>query len=144
MKYNLVWDELLGLKLFPEEVVEKELAFYLKKQEKYGLPLDGRKAYAKLDWIAWVAAMGRKKEWEALMKPVYRWVKETPARVPLTDHYWADSGEQVIHVKSRGIGFQARSVVGGIFLKVLKDGGIWGKYLEAARAEGANHHLNYE
>lgn len=141
MKYNLVWDELLGLKLFPPEVVEKELAFYLKKQERYGLPLDGRKAYAKIDWIGWVAAMGGKREWDALMKPVYRWVNETKSRVPLTDHYWADSGEQVIHLKSRGIGFQARSVVGGIFLKMLKEEGVWRKYLEAARGEAAKHHL---
>ncbi len=141
MKYNLVWDMLLDLRLFPRDVIDRELALYLKKQERYGLPLDNRKAYAKLDWIGWIAAMGTKREWDALFKPVFKWVNETPARVPLTDHYWADSGEQVIHVKNKNIGFQARSVVGGIFAQLLKHPQIWRKYLDAARMESAAHHL---
>jgi len=111
-KYNLVWDRILGLHLFPQEVIEKEIAFYKARLLPYGLPLDNRATYTKLDWEAWTAALsGRRQDFDAVMEPVYRFVHETPDRVPLTDWYWADSG------KRRG--FQARPVVGGVFIEVL-------------------------
>ena len=113
-KYNLVWDELLGYRLFPESVRKDEIAFYLKKLNTYGLPLDSRKDYTKLDWEIWTASLTEDRgTFDRFMDPVFTWTNETPTRVPLTDWYDTITGKQV--------GFQARSVVGGVFMKALRD-----------------------
>jgi hypothetical protein len=112
-KYNLVWDSLLDLNLFPKDIAKREVAFYLTRQNKYGLPLDSRKEYTKLDWCVWSATLAENpKDFDALITPLVKWMNETPARVPLTDWYETQSGRQV--------GFQARSVVGGLYLPILK------------------------
>ena len=113
-KYNLVWDRLLSLDLFAPQIRKTEIAFYLKHLNLYGLPLDNRADYTKLDWELWTATMTENPtDFAALLDPIVKWVSETPTRVPLTDWYDTKNGKQV--------GFQARSVVGGVFVKALAD-----------------------
>ena len=110
LKYNLIWDKLWKSGLFLDEVYEKELAYYKKKANRYGTPLDSRAAYTKSDWILWCAAMDNT---AALIQPVAAYLKETTTRVPFSDWYQTDSGMYCY--------FIARSVQGGIFMPMLAE-----------------------
>jgi hypothetical protein len=127
-KYNLAWDKVLGRNVFPKGLLHQEVAFYLKNQQKYGVPLDSRKTYTKLDWITWSATLSDDPAaFAQLIAPVHRYMLETPSRVPLSDWYETTDGAQ--------IGFQARAVVGGVYMKMLATPAVWSKW--AARAQKA-------
>ena len=113
-KYNLVWDDILDLHLFPKNVTLTEWAFYSKHMRPYGLPLDNRKSITKLDWEVWTATISSDpNQFRDLIHLLTVWADTTPSRVPTTDYYDTISGKQM--------GFQARSVVGGVFIKALMD-----------------------
>ena len=123
-KYNLVWDKLLGLNVFPPEVARKEIAYYKKVMEPYGLPLDSRTKLTKTDWSFWTATMTETPEdFESFISPIHDYLYHTSTRDPLADSFTTND----IHSG----GFHARPVVGGLFIKMLTDDGIWKKWAHA-------------
>lgn len=113
MKYNLVWDEILGLGLLPKEFYEKEIGSYFARARRYGLPLDSRASYTKSDWLVWTATMaGNKADFARFIAPLAAYLRESPSRVAFSDWYDTDTGEYV-H-------FIARSVQGGLYMPMLK------------------------
>ena len=113
-KYNLVWDKVLELNIFGDDVVTTELEWYKKHINTYGLPLDSRRQYSKTDWQLWTGTMaGTVEGFREFLLPVYKFYNETPDRVPLGD--WVNTEEPTFNA------MQARSVVGGFFMKLYVD-----------------------
>jgi len=127
-KYNLVWDNILGLHMFSPEIAQREIAFYKSHLNPYGLPLDNRATYTKLDWTIWSATLASNADdFKAIVSPVFRFLDKTPERIPMTD--WYDT------ISAKHPGFQARSVVGGVYIKMLADPQMWSKWANRPSAQ---------
>jgi len=130
-KYNLVWDRVLGLNIFPPEVAAKEVACYKRALNRYGTPLDSRTRLAKTDWEVWSATLAENQaDFEALIAPIWDYLNETTARAPLADSYETD--------KVQSGGMHARPVVGGVFVKLLADRALWQKWSRRDRNKAAD------
>jgi hypothetical protein len=120
-KYNLVWDRILNLNLIPVKVAQTEIHFYEAHLNRFGLPLDNRRDYTKLDWEVWTATLtDNREDFNTLIAPLQRFINETPSRVPLTDWYSTTDAKES--------GFQARSVVGGVYIPLLAAPDLWKKW----------------
>ncbi len=115
LKHNMVWDRVLRLGLWPEAERRREMDFYRGKVGLYGCPLDSRASPGKPEWMLWAACLAEDRALFAdFVERIVRYAEETPNRVPLSDLYFTDTG--------RKIGFQARSVLGGLFIGLLAEG----------------------
>ena len=112
LKYNMVWDKLLNLKLFNQQVYDTELAYYKKKVNRYGIPLDSRGDYTKTDWEMWTARMLDDAEYtNAVIDAIWAYQNDTPDRAPFTDLHFTSKPWQKE--------FQARTVLGGLYILLL-------------------------
>lgn len=112
LKYNLAFDKLLDLNLFPNELRKKEVAYYLTKRNKYGIPLDGRADFSKSDWLVWAAYLSDSVEKQReMLEGLAGYLKESEDRLPFGDWYDTKTG--------RLIGFRNRTVQGGCFLLLM-------------------------
>lgn len=113
LKYNMVWDVLLGLNVFDKKVIDTEIKYYLTKVNEYGIPLDVRSDYTKSDWQMWTTVLSDNKEYlDAVVDAMYNMLENTRDRVPFTDWYYTSTPYMS--------GFQNRTVQGGLFINLLK------------------------
>lgn len=115
MKYNAIWARIFGLNLFPDDTFKAETQAYIEKHSgPYGLMLDNRDTYTKSDWLVWSAALCESKEdFNAIIDLLWLAYDQSQSRVPMTDWYSTTDAKMV--------GFQNRSVQGGVFIKMLMD-----------------------
>ena len=131
-KYNLVWDRILGLNIFPPAVAQTEVAYYKKAMLRYGVPLDSRTHLTKTDWSVWSATLAEDRaDFEAIIAPIYDYLDGTPVRNPIADSYQTDRTDDP-HT------MHARPVVGGFFIKLLTDGAVWKKWASRDKLKPAN------
>lgn len=114
LKYNAVWDKLWHTALLPDSFYAGEIARYKREQLPYGIPLDSRERYTKSDWMLWVACTAdNAADFREIVHLLWLEYHTSHSRVPMTDWYWADTSAQV--------GFQHRTVQGGLFMRLLMD-----------------------
>ncbi len=123
-KYNMVWDKVLRLNIFPPSIAQKEIAFYKTQLNTYGVPLDSRTRLGDVDHSFFSASMAdNQTDFEALTSPLYDYQNQTTSRLPFVDIYQTDMLDSD--------GFRARSVVGGVFIRALTDPVLWKKWASA-------------
>ncbi|MEU4087079.1 glutaminase domain-containing protein [Streptomyces aureus] len=122
LKYNGFPDRLLGLDLVPLGTAAREASWYSAHAGTYGVILDPRNDYTKVDWELWTAAWlaDHTATRDTLVNGVYNFATTTPQRTPFTDWYVVATAAQR--------GFADRAVVGGAFALLLSpaaSGTVW-------------------
>lgn len=114
LKYNMVWDKILGLSLFPEELYKAESRKYKEKLSAYGVPLDYRKSLTKTDWMMWAAVLDEAGENVPLFaEKIEKYLADTKETWVFSD--WIDTIEPFSY------SFHHRTVQGGLWMPVLAD-----------------------
>jgi glutaminase A-like protein/uncharacterized protein DUF5127/uncharacterized protein DUF4964 len=113
LKYNALFDRVLGLGLVPASILAEEAAWYRSQAQPFGVLLDPRNNYTKSDWEIWTAAsLDDATARDVLIDGVYGYVTTSTARVPFGDLYFTGTGQWD--------SFAARPVQGGMFALLLR------------------------
>ncbi len=130
-KYNLIYQPILSLNLFPSDVAKLESDYYSTKIQDFGLPLDSRSYLTKSDWTSWVAAFGSDDQFNVTIGKLYKFGNESPSRVPYSDFYNVTTGNV--------IGFRARPVMGGLFVRALLETPLVGNMYIKPKSPSKRH-----
>ena len=112
LKYNLIWDKLLDLRIFDPKIAKMEVAYYLTRMNPYGIPLDSRCDYTKSDWEMWTAVLDDNEEYrKQIIHTMWKALCSLDRRAPFPDWYHTET--------PKAEGFQNRTVQGGLFILLL-------------------------
>ncbi len=124
--YNMVWGRVLGFHLFPYTAVKRELTFLISKANRFGIPLNNATTGSDTDHTIYTAALARTKPlFDGFINPLYRFLNDSPDRVPLADWYDSRTGAAFMH---------ARPVVGAAFVEFMRHENIWRKWVSRGAA----------
>ena len=114
MKYNLLWDKLLGYHLFDEKTLEREVELCMGNLQEYGFPLDSSTSLTKTDWMMWIAALSDERNVaERVVEALRAYIRSDGAKgKAFPDLYDCKTGE------TRQ--FLNRTVQGSMFVLILK------------------------
>ncbi|THW57741.1 glutaminase A [Aureobasidium pullulans] len=112
--YNLYADTWVGTNIVPRSVYEMQSSFYPTVAMQYGVPLDTRHTYTKLDWEIFVASIASPSTKSLFISKIADWIGKTTTNRPFTDLYETESGDY-----PGGINFAARPVMGAVFAPLL-------------------------
>ncbi len=114
LKYNLVWDKILGFSLFDEKLYKGESEKYRQEFNTYGTPLDHRKTFTKTDWMLWAACLDDTDENIRLFSDgIVKYLADTKDRNCFSD--WIETKVP------KQSGFDHRTVQAGLWMPVLMD-----------------------
>jgi Domain of unknown function (DUF4965)/Domain of unknown function (DUF1793) len=115
LKYNALYDRILGLNLIPASVLAEEASWYASQAQSAGVDLDPRNPYTKSDWELWTAAsIDDTAVRKTFVDGVYLYATTSTSRVPFGDLYYTATGQWDA--------FQARPVQGGMFSLLARQG----------------------
>jgi hypothetical protein len=87
----------------------------------YGVPIRSTTNIVGVDWSLWDASLATNvSDFETLVDPIYNFLNTTTDRQPMTDKYDDNNLDSGL--------FKARSVVGGVFARMLTSPSLWSKY----------------
>ncbi len=113
LKYNMVWDKLLHMDLFSQEIYDGELAWYKQQMGLYGVPMDSRGQWTKTDWEMWTTVLFDDPQYtQMIVDTMWKWICEGEDRMPFSDLIFTH--------KPWFRGFIARTVQGGLYIPLLK------------------------
>jgi len=127
LKYNALYDRILGLNLVPAAIRAEESSWYASQAQAFGVVLDPRNSYSKTDWSLWTAGAIDDPTVRALfIGGVYDYATTSSARVPFGDWYCvlngSNSSDNSTCVAGDWKGFEARPVQGGMFSLLARQG----------------------